>query len=114
MLERDRIASSWRHQRWDEFCLVTPNWQCRLPGYHYPGSDPDGFMLRDDIVAFVEEYAALTAPPVYEGVNVLRGLRSILGEDVSRGGDVRPARARGRRLPPRFDSAPWVIGCRAR
>jgi putative flavoprotein involved in K+ transport len=72
VLERDRIASSWRDQRWDEFCLVTPNWQCRLPGYHYPGSDPDGFMLRDEIISFVEDYAASKEPPLYEGVAVLR------------------------------------------
>ena len=38
-------------QRWDNFCLVTPNWQCRLPGYPYAGDDPDGFMVRDEIVA---------------------------------------------------------------
>jgi putative flavoprotein involved in K+ transport len=72
VLERDRIASSWRHERWDEFCLVTPNWQCRLPGYTYAGTDPDGFMVRDEIVAFVEGYAASFQPPVHEGVEVKR------------------------------------------
>ena len=40
VLEKHRIGHSWRSERWDSFCLVTPNWQCRLPGFAYPGSDP--------------------------------------------------------------------------
>ncbi|MEM8544863.1 MAG: FAD-dependent oxidoreductase, partial [Cyanobacteria bacterium P01_H01_bin.119] len=47
VLEKHRIAHSWRNQRWDSFCLVTPNWQCQLPGYAYSGPDPNGFMGRD-------------------------------------------------------------------
>ncbi len=26
------VAHEWCDARWDSFCLVTPNWQCRLPG----------------------------------------------------------------------------------
>jgi putative flavoprotein involved in K+ transport len=70
VLERHRIAHAWRSGRWDSFCLVTPNWQCRLPGYHYAGDDPYGFMVKDEIVKYVEEYAASFAPPVHEGVDV--------------------------------------------
>ncbi|MHB8694606.1 MAG: FAD-dependent monooxygenase, partial [Solirubrobacteraceae bacterium] len=55
-LERRRVACTWREQRWDSFCLVTPNWQCRLPGYPYAGADPDGFMLNDEIVAYIESF----------------------------------------------------------
>jgi putative flavoprotein involved in K+ transport len=72
VLERDRLASSWRHQRWDTFCLVTPNWQCRLPGYPYEGNDPDGFMLRDEIVDYIRGFASSFRPPLYEGVTVER------------------------------------------
>ena len=72
VLERDRLASSWREQRWDTFCLVTPNWQCRLPSYPYRGDDPDGFILKDDIVAYVEGFAASFDPPLHEGVTVER------------------------------------------
>jgi len=49
VLERDTLVHSWRDQRWDSFCLVTPNWQCRLPGYHYDGADPHGFMVAVEI-----------------------------------------------------------------
>jgi putative flavoprotein involved in K+ transport len=70
ILERDRLASSWRSQRWDAFCLVTPNWQCLLPGHPYDGDDPDGFMLKDAIVDYVERYAERFGPPLHEGVAV--------------------------------------------
>ncbi|HWF73403.1 MAG TPA: MSMEG_0569 family flavin-dependent oxidoreductase [Solirubrobacteraceae bacterium] len=72
VLERDCLASSWRKHRWDTFCLVTPNWQCRLPGYPYRGDDPDGFMVREEIVAYVEGFASSFHPPLYEGVTVER------------------------------------------
>lgn len=72
VLERHRLGHAWRDQRWDSFCLVTPNWQCRLPGFDYPGDDPDGFMVKDDIVRYIEAYAASFAPPLREGVEVRR------------------------------------------
>jgi putative flavoprotein involved in K+ transport len=70
VLEKNRIGHSWRTQRWDSFCLVTPNWQCKLPGFPYPGNDPDGFMVRDDIVGYVEAYAKRINAPIHEGVAV--------------------------------------------
>lgn len=72
VLEKNTIAHAWKTQRWDAFCLVTPNWQCQLPGFSYPGNDPKGFMLRDDIVAYVENYAKKISAPVREGVAVTR------------------------------------------
>ncbi|GGK73372.1 FAD-dependent oxidoreductase [Sphaerisporangium melleum] len=72
VLERHRIGHEWRSRRWDSFCLVTPNWQCRLPGFPYAGDEPDGFMRRDEIVRYVEDYAASFGPPVLEGVTATR------------------------------------------
>jgi putative flavoprotein involved in K+ transport len=72
VFEKRRIAHAWRSERWDNFCLVTPNWQCTLPGHPYAGNDPHGFMLRDEIVAYVESYAESFAAPVREGVGVTR------------------------------------------
>jgi putative flavoprotein involved in K+ transport len=70
VLERDRVAQDWRDARWDSFCLVTPNWQCRLPGFPYEGDDPHGFMTRDEMVAHIDDYAASFRAPVMEGVEV--------------------------------------------
>ena len=69
VLERGRVGQTWRG-RWDSFCLVTPNWSVQLPGYHYDRDDPDGFMPRDDIVGYLERYAAASEAPVREGVEV--------------------------------------------
>ena len=74
ILEKHRIAHSWRAERWDSFCLVTPNRQCRLPGFDYTadyqGRDPNGFMLKDEIIGFLESYAEIVQPPIREGVAV--------------------------------------------
>ncbi|EKT83327.1 monooxygenase [Rhodococcus opacus M213] len=71
VLERESIAHEWRDSRWDSFTLVTPNWQCTLPGYSYSGGDPDGFMNREETYQFVRGYADTFDPPVREGVTVV-------------------------------------------
>lgn len=76
IFEKKKIADSWRNFRWDTFCLVTPNWQCNLPGYSYHGDDPYGFMVKDEIVDFLENYAKSFDPPVIEGIEVLRVTRN--------------------------------------
>ncbi len=72
VLERSRVGYEWRERRWDSFCLVTPNWQCQLPGFPYRGTDPDGFMGRAEVVAYLERYVASFGPPLLEGVEVTR------------------------------------------
>jgi putative flavoprotein involved in K+ transport len=75
VLERERVGHEWRARRWDSFCLVTPNWQCLLPGFPYTGDDPHGFMVKDQIVDYIEAYAKSFDAPLAEGVEVRR-LRS--------------------------------------
>lgn len=70
LLERGRVAERWRSERWDSLTLLTPNWQTRLPGYRYQGPDPDGFMTRDELVGFLDAYAASFDAPVVSGVTV--------------------------------------------
>jgi len=72
VLERQRPGWSWREERWDSFHLVTPNWQCRLPGFAYAGDDPDGFMSGTEVAAYVEAFARSFAPPLRTGVVVSR------------------------------------------
>jgi putative flavoprotein involved in K+ transport len=69
VLEKGRLGQTWRG-RWDSFCLVTPNWSVQLPGHPYDRQDPHGFMLRDEVVAYLERYAAGFEAPVREGVEV--------------------------------------------
>ncbi|MEU0969302.1 MSMEG_0569 family flavin-dependent oxidoreductase [Streptomyces sp. NPDC005917] len=79
VFEANRVGHEWRSRRWDSFCLVTPNWQCRLPGYPYRGGDPDGFMVREEIVRYLEDYVAFFQPPLVEGVSVTRIRRAPSG-----------------------------------
>jgi putative flavoprotein involved in K+ transport len=72
VFERKTAGHVWSDARWDTFCLVTPNWQCDLPGHPYDGPDPDGFMVKDEIVAYVQAFVAKVAPPIREGVSVNR------------------------------------------
>jgi putative flavoprotein involved in K+ transport len=64
VLERGEVANTWRTERWDSLRLLTPNWQSRLPGYVYQGSDPDGFRTMPEVVGFMEGYARTIAAPV--------------------------------------------------
>jgi putative flavoprotein involved in K+ transport len=72
VLEKHGLTHSWRTQRWDNFCLVTPNWQCALPGHPYDGDDPHGFMKREEVIAYLDAFVAKVKPPVREGVTVQR------------------------------------------
>ena len=64
VLERGEVANSWRCERWDSLRLLTPNWQSRLPGYHYDGSDPDGYMTMREVIDFISRFAVQSTAPV--------------------------------------------------
>ncbi len=64
LLDESTPAHEWADSRWDAFTLVTPNWHCRLPGWEYDGDDPDGFMTRDEVVAWLDGYVRSFDPPV--------------------------------------------------
>jgi FtsP/CotA-like multicopper oxidase with cupredoxin domain/cation diffusion facilitator CzcD-associated flavoprotein CzcO len=48
-------AAAWR-ARWDSLRLFTPVRYSSLPGLEFPG-DPDSYPTRDDVVAYLTEYA---------------------------------------------------------
>lgn len=70
VLEKKRIGEAWRSGKWDSFTLVSPNWTLQLPGFHYKGNDPDGFLTRDEVVQYLEDYVRLFNPPVRTGIEV--------------------------------------------
>lgn len=72
VLERGEVANSWRRERWDSLRLLTPNWQSRLPGWHYAGDDPDGYMSMPEVVDFVAGYARTLDAPVHTHTCVTR------------------------------------------
>lgn len=52
----DKPAHVWQDDRWDSFTFVTPNWTICLPGATYEGDDPDGFLPKEEIVAYFHRY----------------------------------------------------------
>lgn len=76
IFERHEKFHSWRVNRWDSFCLVTPNWQCRLPDFHYDreygGADPHGFMLKNEITDFLDTFAEQAQLNIVEHTQVTR------------------------------------------
>lgn len=83
VLERREVANSWRTERWDSLRLLTPNWQCRLPGYAYEGNDPDGFMTMPEVVDFISVYARAISAPVQTATSVTSVRRSNGGYRVA-------------------------------
>lgn len=68
---RQTLGGGWQ-DRWDAFRLVSPNWTAAFPGYPYDGTDPHGFMPRDEIAGRVRDYAAAIGAPVVTGTQVTR------------------------------------------
>jgi putative flavoprotein involved in K+ transport len=58
----DSIGAAWR-TRWDSLVLFTPRRYDSLPGLQFPG-DPDGYPDRDEVIAYLAEYAATFDLPV--------------------------------------------------
>jgi putative flavoprotein involved in K+ transport len=70
VFERKTAMHKWREERWDNFCLVTPNWQCQLPGHPYDGPDPQGFMVKHEILDYLDRFARKLNAPLRENVKV--------------------------------------------
>ena len=64
----DAIGPAWR-ERWDSLVLFTPRRYDALPGLDFPG-DPDGYPTRDEVLAYLEDYAARFDLPVELGARV--------------------------------------------
>ena len=64
VIEKHDPVHAWRDQRWDSFCLVTPNWQCQLPGWPYAGDDPHGFMRKHEIIEYLQGFVDQADAPL--------------------------------------------------
>jgi putative flavoprotein involved in K+ transport len=68
----DAVGAAWR-ERWDSLVLFTPRRYDALPGLAFPG-DPDGYPTRDEVIAYLEQYAETFDLPIEFNSNV-RSLR---------------------------------------
>ncbi|MDP6056448.1 MAG: NAD(P)-binding domain-containing protein [Dehalococcoidia bacterium] len=70
ILERGEVGNTWDVERWDGFYLVNPNWAVRLPGFHYVGDDPEGYLSKIETINYLQNYAKHFDAPVRTGVEV--------------------------------------------
>lgn len=70
VLERGRIAESWRSARWDSLVANGPAWHDRFPNLSFDDLAPDSFASKDRVVAYFEDYARLIDAPIRTGITV--------------------------------------------
>ena len=58
----ESIGAAWR-SRWESLTLFTPRRYNSLPGLPFPG-DPDGYPNRDEVIAYLEQYAETLELPI--------------------------------------------------
>lgn len=80
IVERDRIAESWRTRRWDSLVANGPVWHDRFADLEFTDMDPDEFATKDRIVSYFETFARQIDAPVREGVEVTSVSRAGQGD----------------------------------
>ena len=91
VLERGKIAESWRSARWDSFTLVTPHWMTRLPGSTIAAGTGGDFLPRSTVVSMLERFA--DGLPVHTGTEVLSVAANDRGYEVATTAGQMTARA---------------------
>ena len=66
----DSIGPAWR-DRWESLRLFTPRVYSGLPGLSFPG-DPNGYAVRDEVIAYLERYAQTFELPIERNSPVRR------------------------------------------
>jgi putative flavoprotein involved in K+ transport len=79
VLERSRIAESWRTSRWDSLVANGPAWHDRFPGMEFFGAGADDFVPKDKVAEYFEAYAKMIDAPIRCGVEVKEVRRNIAG-----------------------------------
>jgi putative flavoprotein involved in K+ transport len=92
VLDRGCVGERWRTARWDSFRLLTPNWLSRLPGWRYPGPEPDGFMSAGEFAGYLCDYARSFDAPVRPYTRVTRVEQASAGFMVHTDGGAWAAR----------------------
>ncbi len=75
VLERQRIAESWRSARWDSLVANGPAWHDRFPGLEFDDLDPDAFAPKERVADYFVAYARKISAPIRTGVEVTRVAR---------------------------------------
>lgn len=83
VLEKGDVGNSWRKERWDSLKLLTPDWQCQLPGYRPVTEGNHNYLTCAEFVRYLEEYQSHLGAPIEHGVEVLEVSPNLEGFCVS-------------------------------
>ena len=70
VLEKSRIAESWRTARWDSLVANGPVWHDRFPGMNFDDYQPDEFAPKEKVADYFVAYAEQIKAPIRCGVEV--------------------------------------------
>lgn len=70
VVEKNRIAESWRTARWDSLVANGPAWHDRFPGMTFSDFGPDAFAPKEKVADYFVAYAERIAAPIRCGVEV--------------------------------------------
>lgn len=70
VLEKARVAESWRTARWDSLVANGPAWHDRFPGMTFAGLDGDAFAPKEQVADYFVAYAEQIKAPIRCGVEV--------------------------------------------
>lgn len=70
VVERNRIAESWRTARWDSLVANGPAWHDRFPNMTFADVDPDAFAPKEKVADYFVAYARQIEAPIRCGVAV--------------------------------------------
>jgi putative flavoprotein involved in K+ transport len=70
VLEKARIAESWRTARWDSLVANGPAWHDRFPGLTFPGLEDEAFAPKEQVADYFVAYADKIEAPIRCGVEV--------------------------------------------
>ncbi|MBK1794430.1 NAD(P)-binding domain-containing protein [Devosia sp. WQ 349] len=71
VLEKGRVAESWRTARWDSLRANGPAWHDRLPSSKIESVPQDVFTPKDKLVEYLVEHAERNNAPIRTGVSVI-------------------------------------------
>ena len=75
VLEKNRIAESWRSGRWDSLVANGPAWHDRFPGLEFKDVGPDEFPSKESVADYLVAYADQIKAPIKSGVEVIKAER---------------------------------------
>ncbi len=70
VLEKDRIAESWRTRRWDSLVANGPVWHDCFPGMFFPTSGPEAFAHKEEVAQALADFAKSHDAPIRTGIEV--------------------------------------------